>query len=212
MSLFVAFEGIEGSGKSTQTRILRRRLVRAGTRVLLTHEPGGTGIGKEVRRILKRSRKDRVFPLTELMLFAASRCQLVEEVIRPNLKAAVMVITDRYTDSTVAYQGYGRGLSIDLIRQINDIGTDGLKPDIIVLLDLPVEKGLLRKRDREKDRFESEEIAFHRRVREGYLKLARAEPRRWLVFDGSLPAVELSELIWEKLSRALKISEGKTAR
>ena len=201
MSLFITFEGGEGSGKSTQARVLHRRLLTIGISALLTHEPGGTPLGKEIRRWLKGEGESD--PQTELLLFNASRAQLVAEVIRPALKSGTAVICDRFFHSTIAYQGYGRGLALDLIEAANNIATQGLEPDLIVLLDLPVEQGLSRKKLG--DRFEREEIAFHQRVRQGYLEMAKKDPRRWLVIDGSLPKKEIGRLIWERVEQLLTL-------
>lgn len=199
MSLFITFEGGEGSGKSTQARALHRHLLSMHIPAILTHEPGGTPVGKDVRSWLKF--KGKIVPSSELLFFTASRAQLVAEVIRPALKGESVVICDRYADSTIAYQGYGRGLALDLIEAANNIATGGLRPDLIVLLDLPVEQGLSRKRL--KDRFEREEITFHQRVRQGYLEMARKEPQRWLVVDASLPKKEVQRLIWERVEQLL---------
>jgi dTMP kinase len=169
----------------------------------LSHEPGGTSLGKQARRYLKQTRKSEISPLAELFLFAASRAQLVAEVIRPSLARGVMVICDRYTDSTMVYQGYGRGLDLDVIQAINTMVTQGLFPDLVILLDLPVEIGLARKRSARKDRFESEELAFHHRVREGYLKMAAADPQRWLVVDATLPKKKVAQVVWERVKGLL---------
>ncbi len=185
MSLFITFEGGEGSGKSVQAKALFRRLSQLAIPALLTHEPGGTPFGKRLGRWLKWAQDADISPLTELMLFNASRAQLVAEVIQPNLKSGRVVISDRYADSTTAYQGYGRGLDLAMVKATNNAATQGLKPDLTILLDIPVEEGLARKQAKKPDRFEREALAFHRRVREGYLKLAAAEPRRWLVIDAS---------------------------
>ena len=203
MALFVTFEGGEGCGKSTQARALHKRVSESGIPVILSHEPGGTPLGKEARRYLKQTRKSEISPLAELFLFAASRAQLVAEVIRPSLARGVMVICDRYADSTVAYQGYGRGLDLDVIQAVNTTATQGLLPDLVILLDLPVEIGLARKRSAREDRFEREEAAFHRRVREGYLKMAAADRQRWLVVDATLPKKRVEQIIWERVGRLL---------
>ena len=186
MSLFITFEGGEGSGKSVQTRALYRKLCRLDIPAILIHEPGSTPLGERLTRLLKWAQSTNISPLTELMLFNASRAQLVDEVIRPALKAGKIVICDRYTDSTIAYQGYGRRIDIDTIKNINDVATGVLKPDLTVLLDISVDEGFARKRGQEPDRFEQEDKAFHQRVRKGYLKLAAEEPQRWLVIDASL--------------------------
>ena len=204
MASFIVFEGGEGCGKSTQTRALYRRLSKDGFRAVLTREPGGTRLGERVRRHLKRTGETRISPLAELFLIATARAQLVSEIIRPELEKGKMVICDRFTPSTLAYQGYGRGLNTDALREVNDIATDGMSPDLIVLLDIPIEDGLGRKKSKERDRFESESLAFHARVRRGYLDMAKADPGRWLVVDGRLPKKEIEEMIWGKVSILLK--------
>jgi dTMP kinase len=204
LASFIVFEGGEGCGKSTQTRALYRRLSKDGFRAVLTREPGGTRLGERVRRHLKRTGETRISPLAELFLIATARAQLVSEVIRPELEKGKTVICDRFTPSTLAYQGYGRGLNTDALREVNDIATDGMSPDLIVLLDIPIEDGLGRKKSKERDRFESESLAFHARVRRGYLDMAKADPGRWLVVDGRLPKKEIEEMIWGKVSILLK--------
>jgi dTMP kinase len=204
LASFIVFEGGEGCGKSTQTRALYRRLSKDGFRAVLTREPGGTRLGERVRRHLKRTDETRISPLAELFLIATARAQLVSEVIRPELEKGKTVICDRFTPSTLAYQGYGRGLNTDALREVNDIATDGMSPDLIVLLDIPIEDGLGRKKSKERDRFESESLAFHARVRRGYLDMAKADPGRWLVVDGRLPKKEIEEMIWGKVSILLK--------
>lgn len=204
VGLFVLFEGVEGSGKSTQARALRRRLSGSGFPVLLVKEPGGTAIGDKVGRLLKHGLGIGIHSLTELLLFNASRAQLVAEVIRPALDQNYIVISDRYTESTLAYQGYGRGLELETIETINNLATGGLRPDIIVLLDMEVKEGLRRKgRAAARDRFEREEIAFHRRVRQGYLEMANADPEHWLLIDAAQPRKKIGELIWERVRQSL---------
>jgi dTMP kinase len=204
LALFIVFEGGEGCGKSTQTRALYRRLSKDGFGAILTREPGGTKLGERVRRHLKRTGDTRISPLAELFLIATARAQLVSEIIRPELEKGKTVICDRFTPSTLAYQGYGRGLDTDAIRDVNDIATDGMSPDLVVLLDIPVEAGLSRKKSKERDRFESESLAFHSRVRRGYLDLAKADPGRWLMVDGRLPRKAIEETIWERVSVLLQ--------
>ena len=203
MSLFITFEGGEGSGKSVQAKALFRRLSELAVPVLLTHEPGGTPFGEKLGNWLKWAKDAEISPLTELMLFNASRAQLVVEVIRPNLKSGKVVICDRYADSTTAYQSYGRGLELAMVKATNKAATQGLKPDLTILLDIPVEEGLARKMARKQDRFEQETLVFHNRVREGYLKLAAAEPRRWLVVDASQSRQQIAGIIWQRVSRLL---------
>jgi dTMP kinase len=204
LGVFITFEGSEGCGKSTQARALHQRLVRRGIPVVLTHEPGGTALGNRLRYVLKRRLQDKISPLSELFLFAACRVQIVDEVIRPGLQQDKIVICDRFSDSTMAYQGYGRGLNLETIEQINYLATQDIKPNLTVLLDIPADKGLSRKTSPSKDRFEAEKIVFHRKVRDGYLELAADEPERWLVIDGTLPPAEISKIVWDGVSRILQ--------
>ena len=208
MSLFITFEGGEGCGKSVQSRALYRQLSRLAIPALLTHEPGGTSLGKKLGRWLKWAKDTDMSPLTELLLFNASRAQLVTEVIQPNLESGITVICDRYADSTTVYQGYGRGLDLEVVKAINDAATQGLKPDLTILLDMPVERGLARKRGRRQDRFEQEEIAFHQRVRDGYLKMAASEPQHWLVIDATQSKEKIAQIIWQRVSQLLSHGKG----
>jgi dTMP kinase len=203
MSLFITFEGGEGSGKSVQATALFRRLSQLAIPALLTHEPGGTPFGKKVDRWLKWAQGTDISPLAELMLFNASRAQLVAEVIQPSLKSRKVVISDRYADSTTAYQGYGRGLNLAMVTATNKAATQGLTPNLTILLDILAEEGLSRKGARSQDRFEQEELAFHHRVREGYLKMAADEPRRWLVINASQPKETIAAIIWQRVSQLL---------
>ena len=203
MSLFITFEGAEGSGKTFQTRTLYRKLTRMEIPVVLTHEPGGTAAGEKIARWLKWAHGAGISPLTELLMFNASRAQLVEEVIQPALKDGKVVICDRFTDSTVAYQGYGRGLNIETVEDINESATRGLKPDLTVLMDLSPEVGLARKAGGEQDRFHQANISFHRKVRRGYLTLAAQEPDRWLVIDASQSREEIRDVIWDRVRNLL---------
>jgi dTMP kinase len=169
----------------------------------LTHEPGGTPFGKRLGRWLKWAQGEDIPPLVELMLFNASRAQLVTEVIKPALDAGKVVISDRYADSTTAYQGYGRGLDLAMVRATNNAATQGLKPDLTILMDIPSEAGLARKRTKRHDRFEQEELAFHHRVREGYHKLAAEDPGRWLVVDATQTREKIAKIIWQRVSQML---------
>lgn len=202
MALFITFEGGEGSGKSTQAKLLCQRLSGMGIESVPVHEPGVTGIGRRVALILKRG-DARATPLTELFLFNAARAQLVTDVIRPALEAGKVVICDRFADSTIAYQSYGRGLEIGLVERVNDIATGGLKPDLTILLDIAIGDGLDRKRGKKLDRFEIEDIEFHQRVREGYRLMARDEPGRWLVLDAMKSKEELQQAIWQRVAGML---------
>jgi dTMP kinase len=202
LGLFITFEGGEGCGKSTQSRLLLKKLEQQNIPAVLTHEPGGTALGNELRRTLKRQRDSSISPQAELFLLAASRAQLVAELIRPALEEGKVVLCDRFTHSTMVYQGYGRGLDFTAIKLVNNMATRNLNPDLIILLDISPEQGLARKQSL-KDRFELEDLSFHRRVREGYLKMAAAEPDRWLVIDASLPKGKIAEIIWDRVSRLL---------
>lgn len=203
MSLFITFEGGEGSGKSVQAKALYQRLSQLAIPALLTHEPGGTPFGKRLGHWLKWTKDTDISTLTELMLFNASRAQLVAEVIQPSLKSGKVVISDRYADSTTVYQGYGRGLDLAMVKATNKAATQGLTPDLTILLDMPVEGGLARKKGEKPDRFEQEAIAFHQRVRAGYLELAWNEPERWLVIDASQSKAKISDIIWQGVSQLL---------
>jgi len=203
MSIFITFEGGEGGGKSVQAKALYRKLSQTAVPALLTHEPGGTPFGRRIGRWLKWAQDTDISPLTELMLFNASRAQLVAEVIQPALKSGKVVISDRYADSTTVYQGYGRGLDLTMVKAVNRSATQGLTPDLTLLLDAPVEVCFARKGTDKRDRFEQEAIAFHRRVREGYLKLASEEPERWLVVDASQSKSKIAEIIWPRVNRLL---------
>jgi dTMP kinase len=184
--MFITFEGIEGSGKTTQLRRLAERVPHA----VVTKEPGGTEIGDRIRAILLDS-ASKIEPVAEVLLFAASRRQLVMELIRPALAAGQLVLCDRYADSTLAYQGFGRLLDLDRLRTLTDWATDGLVPDMTLLFDLPEEIGLTRARSRnanatqDEGRFETEDLRFFRRVREGYLAMAKAEPQRYRIIDAN---------------------------
>jgi dTMP kinase len=211
LALFITFEGGEGCGKSTQAKALWKKLVRLSIPAELTHEPGGTALGKELRHLLKRKRLDHLSPEAELLLFAASRVQLVNEVIRPSLQEGKVVICDRFADSTAVYQGYGRGIDFATIKAVNEIATGDIKPDLTILLDLPADKGLSRKNVKNHDRFETENIAFHHKVRNGYLKLAAQEPARWMVIDATLPKNQIKSIIWDRVDRLLQ-AQGIPAR
>ena len=208
MALFITFEGGEGSGKTYQAKALYRRLLRLAVPALLVHEPGSTSLGRKLAGWLKWAEGTVISPSAELLMFNASRAQLVDEVIKPGLESGQVVICDRYADSTVAYQGYGRGLDLETVGVINNAATRGLKPDLTLLLDMPAEVGFARKRGSRRDRFEEEDRDFHRRVREGYLKLAAEDPGRWLVIDGSKPKAKIGEIIWQRVSRLLSGPAG----
>ncbi len=204
MALFITFEGGDGSGKSVQAKLLYRKLSQLGIPVLLTHEPGGTLLGQRMARWLKWARDTQIPPLTELLLFNACRAQLVTEVVRPGLQAGKVIISDRYADSTTAYQSYGRGLDLETVKSVNRTATQGLKPGVTFLLDIPAEDGLARKEKRRHDRFEQEALGFHRRVRQGYLEIASVEPERWLVIDARQSKAKIAGIIWQKVSELIK--------
>jgi dTMP kinase len=177
--LFISLEGIEGTGKSTQARLLAQALRARGMDVLLTHEPGGTPISQRIREVLLSTDHGEMDPMTELLLYAAARRQHVAEVIAPALRAGRTVITDRFSDSTLAYQGHARGLDRNAIDALDQMATGGLRPALTILLDIDVAEGLRRNRGANKvDRLELEDVAFHGRVREGYLAIQGAEPER----------------------------------
>ena len=203
MALFITFEGGEGCGKSTQARMLYRRLLKSAVPVVLTWEPGGTPLGKRLGRWLKWSDDQEITPPTELFLFNAARAESVAKIITPNLEAGKVVISDRFSDSTTVYQGYGRELDLEMVGYVNDSATGGLKPSLTILLDSPVATGLTRKKGRDQDRFEREELSFHQRVRDGYLKLAASEPERWLVVDATQSKKKIAGIIWQKVSQLL---------
>jgi dTMP kinase len=195
--MFITFEGIDGCGKTTQAKLLADRLKSVGADVLLLREPGGTELSEQVRSILLN--KEFLHPLSreaELLLFAASRAQLIREVIRPSLAKNTIVILDRFTDSTIAYQGFGRGVKLHHIEHINHAATGGLEPDITFLLDLPVEAAAARRKATANDRIESEDLEFHQKVMEGYWYQAKQHPNRIQVVDGMGSVEEIAEKIW----------------
>ena len=196
--LFVTFEGVEGAGKTTQIALLRDYLEQAGHSVRVTREPGGDAVAETVRRLLLE--RDMV-PRAELLLFLASRAQNVENVIRPHLAGGGIVLCDRYIDSSVAYQGWARGIGREVVRQLNAFAIDGMLPDLTVLLDLPPSVGLARQTDR--NRMEEESLEFHERVREGFLQEARNYPARFCVLDAALEAAVLHAAIRERVKALL---------
>lgn len=201
MGLFVTFEGGEGSGKSTQVQALSRRLTDQGIATTVTREPGGTILGNQIREWLGQTQNDVA---TQLLLFAASRAVLVRHIIRPALEEGQVVICDRFSDSTLVYQGYAGGLDLNLVRAVNDLATEGLKPELTILLDTPPGVGLGRRQATLWEHFEQQELVFHEKVRQGYLELAKAEPGRWLVIDGTLPQKQIEHIIWRKVQELLE--------
>ncbi len=207
---FITFEGIEGSGKSTQIALLRDHLRQQGKTVTLTREPGGTSIGDQLRKVLLDPANKGLDPTAELLLYAASRSQHLREVILPSLAGGRIVLCDRFSDATLAYQGYGRGLSIPVIRELDRIVTAGLRPRLTVLLDIDARTGLGRARGRNaaeglhgEARFENEDIAFHTRVREGYLLLAREEPERIRLVNAARSPEEIQREIRQIIAPVL---------
>jgi dTMP kinase len=185
VSLFVTFEGPDGSGKTTQARLLAEFLRERGYAVELTREPGGTEIGEQIRQVLLSTRNRAMRDETEVLLFSAARAQIVAELIRPALAAGKIVLCDRYYDSTLAYQGYGLGLDLDALRAITRFATGGLAPQLTFYVDVPAEVGLARRQRGKTNRLDQKDVAYHTRVRNGYLELARAEPTRFVIIDGT---------------------------
>jgi dTMP kinase len=199
--MFVTLEGPEGSGKSTQLTLLAQFLEEQGYPVLATREPGGTGIGDQIRTTLHDVKNTAMKRETEFLLYSASRAQLVRELIEPALVENKIVLCDRYADSTIAYQGYGRELDLSALQAITRFATGGLSPDLTFLLDIDVEEGLARRidGDEEMNRLDLEEIAFHQRVRDGYHQMAQADPERWVIID----AGRSPEAVQEELRRVM---------
>jgi dTMP kinase len=209
LSLFITFEGVEGSGKTTQIQRLKKYLTQKGIRCKVTREPGGCPISEKVRRILLNPDHRKMVPLSELFLYEAARAQHVKEVIEPLLKKGVVVLCDRFNDATIAYQGYGRKIDLEWVQNLNRFSSQAIRPDVTFLLDCPSHLGLKRairrnrtlKREKE-DRFEREKVQFHHRVRKGYLSIAKKEPNRVKVIDtrqGEEKVFERIRLIVDKL-------------
>lgn len=204
--MFITFEGPEGSGKTSQIDPLAEYLRHSGQDVCKTREPGGTPIGDDIRNVLTNMKNEDMHPRTEILLFQASRAQLVEQVIRPALQENKIVLCDRYADSTLAYQGYGHQIDLAKLRSLIEFATGGLTPDMTFLLDIDVETGLRRKSSGgEWNRLDAYAIDFHRRVRDGYHKLAEEDPGRWIVVDASQPydivQVEIRRHIMKRLQK-----------
>lgn len=198
--VFISFEGIEGSGKSTQVALLAEALRRQGSAVVVTREPGGTALGQVLRRLLLEPTEAILAPKAELLLMLADRAQHVQEVIAPALQKGGIVISDRFVDSTTAYQGYGRGIALELLAQLNHFTCGGYLPTLTLLLDLPAAEGLRRARERRGqaggiDPFERESLEFHERVRRGFLEVARTNPMRIYVIDATRPREEIHQEI-----------------
>jgi len=196
LSFFITIEGPDGSGKSTQARLLADHLSGQGFDVLFTREPGGTEIGDQIRRVIMSLDNKQMSPQAEFLLFSASRAQVVREVIQPKLAAGGVVVCDRFYDSSLAYQGHGHQLDLDQLRSVTQFVTGGLVPDLTLLLDLPSEVGLNRRREAGLwNRLDDYDLAFHERVRAGYQQLAQAEPGRWVVIDATRLPDEIQEQI-----------------
>ena len=204
--IFITFEGIDGSGKTTQLHLLADRLRQAGREVVEAVEPGGTRIGQQIRTIVLDGRNTNLTPRAELLLYFASRAQNVEEAIRPALAAGKIVLCDRFTDSTLVYQGCGRGLGADVVLTLHKIACQGLDPDLTVFVDIDLDESLARARGRNvsegtaETRFEDESREFHRAVRDAYLALARREAHRFLVIDGTASVEEVAERVWKAVA------------
>jgi dTMP kinase len=205
VSLFVTFEGIEGSGKSTHLRRLAEHLKARGIAVVETREPGGTVAGNAIRALLLGTEAIPLTPLGELLLYCADRAQHVHEVVRPALAAGRVVLCDRFSESTLAYQGYGRGLDLGRVRALDAEARDGLVPGLTFLFDCPVEEGLARARARAAagDRFEREVVSFHERVRHGFQEMARAEPARFRMIDSGAPIDEVHATVVAETEKRL---------
>ena len=197
MVRFITFEGGDGTGKTTQLRALESHLRGLNRSCVLTREPGGTALGRMLRNVLLEVGDEEIAASSELFLYLADRAQHVKQIIAPALSGGKIVLCDRFSDSTLAYQGYGRGLDLDWLRRLNDTATEGLRPDMSFLLDCPVDVGLARaaRRGAREDRFERENLEFHEKVRQGFLALARAEPKRFRVVDASRPVAEVAKQI-----------------
>ena len=208
MSLFITFEGPDGSGKSTQIKLLSETLTTAGYDVLTVREPGGTAISEQIRDVVHSLRNREMSDRAECLLYNAARAQLVDQLIMPHLRRGGIVLSDRYADSTLAYQGYGRGLDLGAVRNVIAFATNDLKPDVTFYLDLEVEEGIeRRKRGGEWNRLDDQALEFHRRVRAGYLQMVRAEPDRWVCIDAARAVEVIQADIVAQVLRRLRDRE-----
>ena len=204
--MFITFEGPDGSGKTTQMELLMPVLAAFGMDTVRTREPGGTYIGDQIRAVIMNMKNKSMHPRSEILLFCASRAQLVEELIRPSLAEGKLVLCDRYADSTLAYQGYGHGLDREALTRLLDFATGGLKPDLTLLFDISAEAGLRRRltNHEEWNRMDDYALQFHERVRNGYLAMAAADPERWAVIDADRSPDEVHRDVAEILTKKLK--------
>ena len=204
--MFITLEGPEGSGKTSHIKPLTEWLTAQGHKVFATREPGGTNIGEQIRNVIHDLKNTEMHPRTETLLYQAARAQIVEQVIRPKLAEGTIVISDRYYDSTIAYQGYGHQQNLDPVRALVKYATGGLTPDLTTLLDVDVEVGLKRKKQNgvEWNRMDAHEVEFYRRVRAGYLEMVKQEPKRWVVVDASLSWDEVQEELRKIIEAKIK--------
>lgn len=200
MGLFITLEGPDGCGTTTQARLLYERLQIEGISVVHTREPGGTNvrIAEQIRKMLLTKHNKEMFSVTEVFLYFAARAQHVGELIRPNLNQSITVVCERFNDSTLAYQGYGRELNLQILREIAEFAAGGLVPNVTFLLDIEASKGLARKNPHTFDRLEAEKLAFHERVRQGYKTMASGNPRFYII-DAEKPIDEIAEIMWQKV-------------
>ncbi len=196
MSLFIVFEGIDGSGKTTQVELLSQKLTSIKKPNIIVREPGGTSIGEAIRKELKNN--PDLDPVTQLLLFSACRTQLIKEVINPNLKNNQIVISDRYVFSTIAYQGYADGLDTDVIQNLINISTEGLIPDLVIFIDTPIETAKARRETEAGDHFDNKPLDYYKRIRDGYLSIS-STVSNWVTIDGTDDPQEISKLIWQKI-------------
>ncbi|MBO8138225.1 MAG: dTMP kinase [Desulfotomaculum sp.] len=202
---FIVFEGIDGSGKTTQLNLLKEYLRQKGYKVISTREPGGTPVSEEVRNILLSPEHENLHYRTEALLYAAARAQHVETLIKPALEQGMVVLCDRFTDSTLAYQGYGRGLTLDFLHQINELATGGLRPDLVLIFDIDVQECFKRINNRSRDRLERESENFYRLVRDGYLDIASQQPDIYQVLNASLTVEELEVKVRAAVEEILNV-------
>ena len=202
--IFITLEGPDGSGKSTQIELLSEYLRKKGYDIILTREPGGTVVSEEIRRVILNPELKEMKDMTELLLYASARAQLVGEVFKPALEQNKAVISDRFIDSSAVYQGIGRGLGVETVYEVNRYALQGVFPDLTFLLDLDAEEGIKRKKQQaELDRMEQQDLAFHQRVAMGYREIAKRDPKRIISLDGTLPREVICDMIREKVEEKL---------